>query len=394
MMLHFASSYRVKKSMRYVVLASFLGVCGLIRAEALEANRSGAVGVPQDFELVELWQVGASEDDEVLFGRLWDVAVDSKGISYAVGPSHPAVYAFSGTGTLVAEIGRGGEGPGEFKGIHDVFVGVGDTVFVWDFDGRRVTSFSPDGYGFVERVRVNNAPVSAYPSDLIGVTSEVFIFKYEHLLKDGVDNQATRGVKVHLVDRRRGVILEQPPMVKMSDPGLVVDDGSDGSISMRRMPFRGMPEFYASQKGFLYAAHGDASAITVMSTDGAVQDTIRWTHDPVPVTRREAEETLEKLSRRTRKVLRQKGIGIPKSKAAFTNLVVDEQDRVWIQLSAAYGESLATCLILSADGNKVDSVKLPVTLRLEAIRGNRAHGIMTVDNGANVLVAYAIQGGD
>ena len=74
----------------------------------------GAAGFAQPHELEELWRIGGSEKDEVLFGYVRDVAVDSKGIVYAADFQHSSVYAFSSAGALVSEIGRKGEGPGEF----------------------------------------------------------------------------------------------------------------------------------------------------------------------------------------------------------------------------------------------------------------------------------------
>ena len=75
----------------------------------------------------------------------------------------------------------------------------------------------------------------------------------------------------------------------------------------------------------------------------------------------------------------------------FQTFVVDDRDRVWVQLSTAHEVAEATRVILDASGNEVDRVELPAHLRLELVRGDRVYGVLEKEGEAAVLVAYAIQ---
>lgn len=68
------------------------------------------------------------------FGRILAVA----------DPPHEIVR-FSTDGAEDAVIGRAGQGPGEYRGIHNLFVGLADSIFVIDSGLSRVSVLSPDG---------------------------------------------------------------------------------------------------------------------------------------------------------------------------------------------------------------------------------------------------------
>ena len=64
----------------------------------------------------ELWRVGGDDDDEgELMGFVTDVIVDDEGISYLLDATLNTIHVFGPDGTLLRDIGRAGEGPGEFS---------------------------------------------------------------------------------------------------------------------------------------------------------------------------------------------------------------------------------------------------------------------------------------
>ncbi len=372
------------------VFAFLAGACCVLCGYAQGGIHPSVGGVQESqesVELVELWLMGDSEDDDVLFRYIQDVAVDSRNRVYAADYGHKALSVFSDTGALLLEIGRAGQGPGEFESVNDVFVGAADTIFVWDFNQRRVSTFAPDGYGIVETVAVQGG-LNTIPHYLIGVTADAFVFGYIYGLKDGEDNQATRGVDVHLVDRKSGVILDHQALARFPDMSQLVDERKDGSISVTRMPFRGKPQLDVSLKGHIYLAHGEASTVAVASAEGVVLDTIKWSFDPVPVTSSDYDDAVKGRSKRYRSLVRDR---LPKTKPAFQQLVVDDQERLWLQQNAPYGASVTTCVILKSDGTHVDTVDIPVNLHLWAVRNDRAYGVLTAEDGKQMLVAYAIK---
>ena len=372
-----------------LLLISF---CFSLEAAAFQTIQSYSSQGSPSWELVELWRMGDSEDDDVLFGYIQDVDVDSKGITYVVSYGYAAVQTFSESGSFLRDIGRPGKGPGEFSEVRSVYVDETDTLFVWDFKERRITVFSPDDYHVVDEVRVPNGPQGTLPSRLIGAAPEAYGIGYLYPFRDGVDNQATRGLDIYWVDRQQGLAPDQTPLTEMRNKSTLVDERRDGSIAATKMPFVGDMELNMSLQGLLYLAQGDSSFIALSSADRTVQDTIRWHHDPISVTPRDIAEVESVRHRRWRRVMRDRGYS--ETKPAFQSYVVDDHSRVWIQPSAAHGETMLTWLILDSTGARVATVDLPANIKLWAVRDDRAYGVLRTDDGVQVLIAYDIQRAD
>ena len=88
-----------------------------------------------------------STDDagEIVLHRLTGVA-PLRGGGVAVGSlGSKTVYIFDGQGEHEGSLGRAGEGPGEFRGIWDLFPLSSDSIAVWDNWLGRLTVFTGDG---------------------------------------------------------------------------------------------------------------------------------------------------------------------------------------------------------------------------------------------------------
>lgn len=89
-------------------------------------------------------ELGASPDDpRDQFGRVVDLAFGPGGTVIVLDGTPAAVRRFAADGSPLPDLGRAGDGPGEFRAPAAV-VAVGDSIVVLDGDGRR-TVFGPGG---------------------------------------------------------------------------------------------------------------------------------------------------------------------------------------------------------------------------------------------------------
>lgn len=94
----------------------------------------------QFVDLEELWEVGAEDDEEVIFGVISSVTVDGEGNVYVLDRQLTEVSMFSAAGEYLGPVGREGEGPGEYSRIGHVFVTrPGEIGVVQRMPGRIVT---------------------------------------------------------------------------------------------------------------------------------------------------------------------------------------------------------------------------------------------------------------
>ena len=93
------------------------------------------------WKLVEDLRLDANAED---FSVVRRVFVGPQGEIVVPEPQDSRVRVYDSTGTLVAAVGRRGEGPGEFQHLGPVFWAA-DTLIVWDARLDRVTYLRPDG---------------------------------------------------------------------------------------------------------------------------------------------------------------------------------------------------------------------------------------------------------
>jgi hypothetical protein len=128
------------------VLVRFAILIAILFVATCAVAQSGDL---QIVDLHELWEVGADDDDEVLFGVISSIDVDTEGNVYVLDRQLTEVTMFGADGEYIGPIGREGEGPGEFRRIGHVFVsGPGEIAVMQRMPGKIVcvnTDGTPGG---------------------------------------------------------------------------------------------------------------------------------------------------------------------------------------------------------------------------------------------------------
>ena len=82
---------------------------------------------------------------ETSFGSVSTVLGTADGTTFVADDQVPVVRVFSPDGEYLHDIGRKGQGPGEYEGIFGVALSPDREVVVWDYNTRRVSYFRSDG---------------------------------------------------------------------------------------------------------------------------------------------------------------------------------------------------------------------------------------------------------
>lgn len=109
---------------------------------------TAAVAQEADVHFVDLrplWEVGADDDGEVLFGVISSVDVDAEGNVYVLDRQLTEVSRFSHDGQYLGPVGREGEGPGEYSRIGAVFADRAGEIGVVQRMPGRIVSVRVDG---------------------------------------------------------------------------------------------------------------------------------------------------------------------------------------------------------------------------------------------------------
>jgi hypothetical protein len=117
-----------------------------------------------------LVSLGDADGPGALGGGMYLVRRDSRGRFYAFNGESPHFLVFDASGRFVRQVGRRGQGPGEFEHVTTLAIGVNDTVFVFEARNRRLTVLAPD----LEYVRSALLPFTSN-FDVVSVGAELVI---------------------------------------------------------------------------------------------------------------------------------------------------------------------------------------------------------------------------
>ncbi len=96
--------------------------------------------------LVEEMRVGGLEGDEAhTFGYVDALAPAPDGSVYVADGQIPLIRHYDVNGTYLGDIGRAGEGPGEYGSVVAMVVEPDGRLRIWDARNQRITTYTPDG---------------------------------------------------------------------------------------------------------------------------------------------------------------------------------------------------------------------------------------------------------
>jgi hypothetical protein len=157
------------------------------------------------------------------------LAADDAGNVYVLQQSPARIAKFGPDGEWIKDIGREGDGPGEFR---NGMIGViGDTIFIQDPNNTRITTFLTDG-----------TPIASHTSQCCWFTSRLNTLSNGAVLIPGPPpNSESRGAlfATHLDGRVIDTLLQPPEsdVERESYWELVLRSGNSTSMSRMTIPF-------------------------------------------------------------------------------------------------------------------------------------------------------------
>lgn len=262
---------------------------------------------PLTWDARDVWRVGGLDSPEwAHFTLQGDIAFDGDGNLYVVDPQAGHVLKIGPDGSLLATIGRPGEGPGEFDMLVDVLVwpdgtfaandGGRDAFHLFGADGSfqrmvrwraETGAISLDGNAARE-MRAGPRPGFIYAqgqdSRIAGMLGAIAGLLGGGTAEEGADERAIETVDLTGEVVRSEIAIEAwgPPR---ADTEIELGDAASMMSAGERPHFEPALRWDAARDGTV--AYVDSSTYRVrMVRDGAVQSTLTRPIDPEPVTRR------------------------------------------------------------------------------------------------------------
>ncbi len=377
--------YSVSVVFALVAAMLVLGACK--RANDQRSSEGDASSEESVLTLTEAFRIGdESASDSVLFGFVFGMAVDSRGQLYITHDRLKRIRKFSKEGILIGEIGREGEGPGEFIDMPDVHLGPGDSLYAWDIWASKLTIFSPQDHLYVTSLKPSVSEDGS-PRDFLGATDIGLLLQYASGYSPDSDESDPNFLRIKLVDWSGTVISDS--VAQLTQSNLLVRI-AELTISFDVLPFGSGDSFAFSTDQVLYYGTTGAIHIAALPFRGGQQPEFDITvpHTPIPVTQSERREAIANARDGFQEMVRAR---LPEFKPAFKTLVPDDEGRLWIELTQQEGEQTSTWLVVDKNGLVVGKTSVPQGVRLRVVRGRRAYGIVTEEaTPAPIVVAWDI----
>ena len=268
-------------------------------------------------EFIEDLSIGGEEADEnYMFVRPIDIDSDSFGNIYVLDYRDCTIKKYNTQGKHIKNIGRKGQGPGEFQMPLFLQISQDDKIYVGDILAKNIAIFSVNG-DYLKTIKVKE-PVD----NTIIIQNEEIIagIRYSIETETGEREHTYKVYKCSFqMDKLFEIYSQRQPMI-----GRI----NDGQFSL---DYPWFVKWDINSKNNIYIATANKYKINVFSSKGSLLFKFDLDFKPIPVTgeaQRKVMEILDKLKgmldvQETSKYL--------EFYPVFKNLFIDMKDRIWIE---------------------------------------------------------------
>jgi hypothetical protein len=362
---------------------------------------------PTELEL----RIGALDDPIYSLTAVRGMEIGPDGSIYTLHPTEAIIRQFDAAGSLVRTIGGRGGGPGEFQRPRAMGM-VGDTLWVLDSDGYRVSQFGLGG-DFLGSFQV--------PFDMGGTDLSALPPRAEGLLFDGTVHGAPPGPASALADgslrevrpvlmSRTGEVTLALPSVPYSNLVWDISIPGTGGGSYRPQPYADSPihTYSLTELALLVvdraAPHTAEDAMYRVIKLGFGGDTLferRFRFDPLPIdevaldslldrfAESSAQSRLFSIAEGEARRLAESTLYRPAYRPGVRHLIPGRDGSVAIGLEPGDAE-MAIWLFLDSDGEPVGRATLPSNVLIRQIELPLLWGVETDDLDVPYVVRYRV----
>ena len=304
-------------------------------------------------ELEEDLSIGSADDENTMFYRIGDMAVDSQGNMFVVDSGNQRIQKYDEDGNYLLTIGRKGQGPGEFMSPYDIFLDAHENIYV--SEGMKMHVFDPKGNSIKDFVL--STFVLGYTIDLEGN-----IIAYGFVRAERAQN-----FEVMLINPEGKItktIAEYPGMSMVSRKGTMFSFSHSYTSQLSFSPIE--------KKGVAYG-YGLEYKLYLTDRTGETSLIIKKNEPAQSISRREKDKIITDFLENTAQEGREwprdvveEGANFPDHRPFFSDMASDDKGRIFVRrVKSVLDESKeAEFDIFSADGYFLYTAKLSFTPEL------------------------------
>jgi hypothetical protein len=275
------------------------------------------------------------------------------------------VRLYDPQGRFISAAGRAGGGPQEFRRMGKLVRGTGDSVVVFDAATRRLSLLGPSG-SFERTVTPAAATLGAVLAGVLENGSYVFGVPVPLPPREGL----SRDSLVYLLVSADGANADTLVVAPGGEQFQRVDGSS---VSRMTNPFGPMPAASASGDQIFVGAT-DRYEIRQFRPDGRATRVVRRELAPQPFTDAHFRQVADRIPQLASALAQ---IPRPSQAPAFSSLLVDRENNLWVQDYPAPGAASASWTVFDPQGAMLGQVSLPAAFRPTDIGADYMLGVWT-----------------
>ena len=359
-------------------------------------------------------RIGSLDDPDYIFGPVVGLVESPDGVLYSMHWGEAVIRRWSPEGTPAGSLGREGEGPGEFQAVSGLGF-FGDSLWVWDRRGYRVSYFDLDGalLGSVSPDVAMGTAEESPPRPTRPLRDGTFLGispAWSHLIATGELTEAPYA----RLDRggRTLATFWSMPYEQRDIFAIMADDGFGGTFTSQPFGDGFIPA--PGRRGLLvlerrtWAGAGEASVIvSSIGFDGDTLFTASIPYEPVPLPAERfdsvvaawAESWSERSGRFTANEAEIRAEMYRPSHLPAVNGIMEADDgSIWLRrfdpFHSQTGEPMTEWWVLDPGGAPVARALTPIGLTVRAISANAVWGVEQDELDVEYIVRYRLMKGD
>jgi len=293
-------------------------------------------------------------------------AVLSDGRVIVANSGSSEVRMHSSDGTLIRRIGRPGAGPGEFRTVSGLIAGPRDSIFVFDWQLRRISVFSPRGE-YARTITTAHLGSGLAIPYLIGFFDPTSLLI---ALRASADPNAPPGIQrppaTYIIVNRQAAVVDT--FATLPDAERWVRYRNQ-SLRTAPVPF-GKGTSVAVSSSFAVVADQGTPAVRVLDRQGRPTRTIQPPWGPAPVRERDVERYKEWRMATVPEIARPAEartlaeIPIPSSRPGFGRVHASRTGEILLERFHAFPQEPGEAVVFSADGRQYLHLRIPAGLEI------------------------------
>lgn len=355
-----------------------------------------------DAEIEFIRETSFGDTDEVFFGRMIEnFAVDETGRVFIADQAKSTIHVFDSDGSYLQNIGRSGQGPGEFEFIRDIEIGDGN-IHILDPLRSRIFMFDLDSFEYKGECDISfDNRQDNQPDWLEWTREEQFFYRPSKLFvrSDGtylllffdesvgaLNNLEGRTYEVSIYDSEANVFRHDIFSFDYTGQILIADDDNSRMI-LPGVPYKRSSQFAYSNGQFVHG-WSEEMLFRFYNEDGKYQNAFYHSHSKHYLTMDDVLKFYDGAGDKQIDAIQSDEQ--PDTWPAFRSLTLDDQNQLWISTFTDDMDNYEW-MVLDEEGRLIATFYWPSDRDLKVVKNGYAYTMeRDFEKGKQEVVRYKI----